>query len=1091
MRRRALLLAIADYDPLQPLAYVKNDTPRLAAALGRSGFQPKEIAAAGAGAEGNRARELTTTRLREAIGDFLDSGDEHDDMLVFFSGHGIEIDGRRLLLPQDFTPKRQDYATDLLSDSWISIYARCCKARSVLVIIDACREGARFSLTPAKSTSIRETESEAPLANHYIADSTDGPTIAFIYSCGPQEQSGQDIHGSNCSAFTRAFAEAIELENGPAELGGISEDGRHLLQTYSGNKQTLTVSGRDGRGGPWQRLIIKEDEATRFRDRLARSCWALRLAESDLFLRLEATLPGFATQLRAIAMRAEEHVAEAHRVLPIQRWRDDDAWFRQAARINYVFLYGKDRIQFAPAEIAVLLAVPFVYETVLATAEIRLVAGGAIPDPEASISSNYLVNAWSNYWRSSDAATIRRGLISRGKHDTADDQACWSLVTFCHNFGELWDTERDRQGRSGWAVESVTATVAQAPLPSIINDRRISEILSVPRLLRLARLMHSSFDDVTLDAAGGNQSLEREFSSGELTEQLTISEIRLAHLLNLGSRLALDLRRMPSLLAEHVGTDEVLSANWLRDHLKDAEWHQRMTQSGEQAQDSRWFDLKLDCFSDAVDATLLSVVDALESYRTRLLQRQDVHASQMRDLLPAGFTASRLNSVPTGWHPTRPPLRFELDRTRIISLLMGQQLYGERWPALRELYQNALDACRYRRAAEQLAIKDGRLRSGRAYCGQIAIRFGKFGGRRFVECVDNGVGMADRHIRRLFAYAGQRFVDSHEFHIDQARWDVADIKFYPNSRFGVGVLSYFMLAEELDIVSRRWAPPSDFPSGSVRARIIGSGSLFRLESEIDPARLIDDHGTAVRLYLREDAPDHEALLNSILDWLALPEVTVSLYREASETLELPAGQPTQSLISASDGLLLAVPGSETTCGAARVFLAPNLTLRAYKERAISENSRFALVDGIKTKMPDTNLPEALIVNFTEDLPKIQMVDRRSVDPDIKATEMIQGWVRREAGNVIARWSDANFSVMHATLRDLHPDVAANADFELRKQAIPTSTSVIPGTDLLWPMQTAGVSGIDPDIASDLFNVSEAVMDFGRCNSQVSGYGNWS
>ncbi len=458
-----------------------------------------------------------------------------------------------------------------------------------------------------------------------------------------------------------------------------------------------------------------------------------------------------------------------------------------------------------------LLAVPFVYEAVLAAAEIRLVAAGAMPDPEVASGSGYLVNAWRNAWRESDAAQIRRSLLARNKHDEADDQACWSLVNFCHTFGELWDAHRDSQDRSGWALETVVAVVAPAPLPEVTQDHRVCEILSVPRLLRLARLMHTTFDDVTLDAAGGHRLLEAQVSSGELAEQLTISEVRLAHLLNLGSRLALDLRRMPPLMAEHVGTDDVLSAAWLRKHLAGAEWQVRTTEGDKLGQEARWFDLKLDCANDAVDAALLSVVDALENYRTRLLQRQDIHATLMRSLLPAGFTANRLNSAPSGWHPTRPPLRFELDRTRIINLLMGQQLYGERWPALRELYQNALDACRYRRASEQLAVSEGRWRRGSIYVGQIAIWFGASAGRRFIECVDNGVGMADRHIRRLFAYAGQRFVDSHEFHIDQARWDVAKIKFYPNSRFGVGVLSYFMLAEELDIVSRRWAAPTDFP----------------------------------------------------------------------------------------------------------------------------------------------------------------------------------------------------------------------------------------------------------------------------------------
>ncbi len=208
---------------------------------------------------------------------------------------------------------------------------------------------------------------------------------------------------------------------------------------------------------------------------------------------------------------------------------------------------------------------------------------------------------------------------------------------------------------------------------------------------------------------------------------------------------------------------------------------------------------------------------------------------------------------------------------------MGQQLYSERWPALRELYQNALDAWRYRRAAEQLAAREGRKPPGAGYNGRIEIRFGTDQRRgRFIDCVDNGIGMAEHRVRRLFALAGQRFGDSHEFHIDRARWDEAGIKFYANTKFGVGVLSYFMLAEELDVMSRRWVAVSDMPGLPIHARVVGSGSLFRREATVDPTRLNDDYGTSVRLYLRDDAPGDDDLLRSIENWLLLPEVAISI-----------------------------------------------------------------------------------------------------------------------------------------------------------------------------------------------------------------------
>jgi Caspase domain len=407
MSRRALLLAIADYDPLPPLDYVANDISRLKMALTRAGFEPTQIEAAGAGAGETRPRELTTARLRAAVGDFLDNANDNDHMLVFFSGHGIELAGRRVLLPQDFTPKRPEPVDEMVTDSWISEYARGCKARSVVVLIDTCREGARIELAPDKSTASTKLGKDSPLIDEYTGDATAGPTVAFVYSCDSGQQSGRDIQGENFSAFTRAFAEIIELEKGPAELEPISAQGKARLIGYSGGGQTLVASGRAGRAGPWQHLVIKEDEAARFRERLERSVWTRRLTQTELYRSLARTLPAFAIQLQALAMRAEEQVAEARRVVPIQRWRDEGAWLRQAARIHHVFLSagGAERVPPA-AEMAVLLAVPFVYEAALAAAETRLAAAGAVPDPEACSTFGYLVSAWRNAWRNSDAAQL-------------------------------------------------------------------------------------------------------------------------------------------------------------------------------------------------------------------------------------------------------------------------------------------------------------------------------------------------------------------------------------------------------------------------------------------------------------------------------------------------------------------------------------------------------------------------------------------------------------------------------------------------------------------------------------------------------------
>jgi hypothetical protein len=330
--------------------------------------------------------------------------------------------------------------------------------------------------------------------------------------------------------------------------------------------------------------------------------------------------------------------------------------------------------------------------------------------------------------------------------------------------------------------------------------------------------------------------------------------------------------------------------------------------------------------------------------------------------------------------------------------------------------------------------------------------------------------MAERHIRRLFAFAGQRFADSHEFHIDRARWDVADIKFFPNSRFGVGVLSYFMLAEELDIASRRWAPPADLPPPSVHARIIGSGSLFRLDTVIDPRRLTDDYGTSVRLYMREDSPENDYLIKSILNWLFIPEVAVTISPEAGDVIELMPGKPTDRFRVLANDVLLPVRGSESTTGSTRVYIAPRLDqseIAGLSDNRDNHRANFALVDGIFTTLAGEPWPDCLVVNLTEELRAKLTVDRRQVDPPAATVKPVLDWTRENGGAALASWSAPEFFRLHAILMELDPKVTKSADAILRETVRPDMMMTVPYLQADWPL-SVGLSDLDPDIVLDLF-----------------------
>ena len=106
---------------------------------------------------------------------------------------------------------------------------------------------------------------------------------------------------------------------------------------------------------------------------------------------------------------------------------------------------------------------------------------------------------------------------------------------------------------------------------------------------------------------------------------------------------------------------------------------------------------------------------------------------------------------------------------------------------------------------------------GHPYAGQIRFTQGvDEQGRPYLDCSDNGIGMGVRELSEVFAQAGVRLGDLPEFIEEQAEWARLEppVQLFPNSRFGIGVLSYFMLADEITVETCRmgrvslWMPTS-------------------------------------------------------------------------------------------------------------------------------------------------------------------------------------------------------------------------------------------------------------------------------------------
>jgi len=240
-----------------------------------------------------------------------------------------------------------------------------------------------------------------------------------------------------------------------------------------------------------------------------------------------------------------------------------------------------------------------------------------------------------------------------------------------------------------------------------------------------------------------------------------------------------------------------------------------------------------------------------------------------------------------------PVTRLVMNTDRIRSLLMGEQLYGQPRLAIRELYQNALDACRHRSLRHDYLRRTGRLLD-EAWEGEIAFRacYDEHGNVPVLECADNGVGMTGETLAECFLSAGTRFVETPGFADEQANWlSYSDeLRLYPNSTFGIGAYSYFMLADVVDVFTRVQLADGSLSDGA-HLQVNSGSSVARISAWPEAATELPHGGTIVRLHLRPEFRSTSRLqLANFLDEVILRSPFGVTIQEGHETTSRTSGE---------------------------------------------------------------------------------------------------------------------------------------------------------------------------------------------------------
>ncbi|WP_328905380.1 caspase family protein [Streptomyces sp. NBC_00234] len=321
--------------------------------------------------------------------------------------------------------------------------------------------------------------------------------------------------------------------------------------------------------------------------------------------------------------------------------------------------------------------------------------------------------------------------------------------------------------------------------------------------------------------------------------------------------MALDRSELPSVLVEHMGGREPIGLVRVRLSVDGARWSLPDESRGT-------LTLAAECGHQALMVALQEQVQALDG-----LLCSNLRIPGLADLPSrASDVQVKPETDPETGEPRFYPVatRFGLDATRVRDLLTGEALYGDRHLAIRELYQNAMDACQVRQAREMALLKHGNTPEWRGAI-EFTQQLDRTRGRWYVDCVDNGSGMGRGELLHSFAQGGVRLSHLTSFQEEMLEWQKRAIPFQQISRFGIGVLSYFMIADEIEVVTRKFQRDGTPESTALRVTIDGPEHLFQVAQHQEDMTFIgDDCGTRIRLYLREDLKNFSCVkvLRSVL-----------------------------------------------------------------------------------------------------------------------------------------------------------------------------------------------------------------------------------
>ena len=244
IKRDAYIFGISDYDDNKlDLDQPVNDAIDMDNYLGKNGYNTTLFKNPDLG-------DFSVFKLKASQTRKQNSSYDRNDVLFYYSGHGINLRGKNYIIPRDFTPGGDNILSLQSLNEIIEVIERNYDGIKIL-IFDACRNEGTSEEYTKSSLPLYETKQgklKFNVATSGLAPIKAGPNTYIIYASSPGEVSWA-LRGMRNSVFTEAFIKNLYSDSGQ-DIDEVMMKTRESVMNKSKPSGNLQV--------PWNESSLNE-----------------------------------------------------------------------------------------------------------------------------------------------------------------------------------------------------------------------------------------------------------------------------------------------------------------------------------------------------------------------------------------------------------------------------------------------------------------------------------------------------------------------------------------------------------------------------------------------------------------------------------------------------------------------------------------------------------------------------------------------------------------------------------------------------------------------------------------------------------------